>query len=403
MGIKDLFKKTPTKENATLGARFYEQNSAKEIFDFFQQAKAKGENVYVEYIFDDGRPVGSGTVTHKFYSLDDMTLNELDDKICILLHGVNRAEYEKREAEVKARWEKRVAEETESSTKLEDSLYKRGEAIIFPSQKENWRKCLAKRGLDNLKDFAFTVNLMEKLDKGENLHVVKDVMRTANSYNGIEMDKVLQFSKFGPEFYTEWKQISGKDMEQHAEDEEGIYQAIEEIDRRNQEEIKLAKGVASALHEDWRKTRLNEDGSYEPRWKAIKDQNFVAKLNPSQLPNNIRAVDGGYEIDIANSTYDQLSADWQYENQEAGKVVAGLVIHKQYDNASLSRQQIGDEIHNEWLKRNTWAKGGKLDVPFAKLSGEEQYKDIIQYRIADNYYKENIQRQQKFFDFGMEK
>lgn len=69
----------------------------------------------------------------------------------------------------------------------------------------------------------------------------------------------------------------------------------------------------------------------------------------------------------------------------------------------ISREQVGDEIHNEWLKRNTWAKGGELDVPFAKLPQNEQRKDIIQYRIADNYYKENVQRQQKFFDFSLER
>lgn len=50
------------------------------------------------------------------------------------------------------------------------------------------------------------------------MHAVKDVMRNAKRYSGIEADKVLQFSKFGPEFYTELKRISGEDMEQHADD-----------------------------------------------------------------------------------------------------------------------------------------------------------------------------------------
>lgn len=113
---------------------------------------------------------------------------------------------------------------------------------------------------------------------------------------------------------------------------------------------------------------MKEDGTFEPRWKTIKDQNFVAKLNPSKLPSNIRAVDSGYEIDIANSTYDQLSADWQYENQEAGKVVAGLVIHRKYDNAKLDFEKAGDEIHNEWLKRNTWAKGGRVRCTVRKIT-----------------------------------
>lgn len=287
--------------------------------------------------------------------------------------------------------------------KLAVELYKRGEKIIFPSQKANWLKCISGRNLGALEDFSFTVNVMEKLDAGKDLHAVKDAIRIADRYNGVELGTILKFSKVGPEFYTEWKRISGKELMKDAENENGKFDQINEIDRRNQEEIKLAKGVASALHEDWRKTRLKEDGTFEPRWKAIKDEKFIAKLNPNVLPANVRVNNGTYEIDIANSNYDQLSADWQYENQEAGKIAAGLVIHNQYDNADLSREQIGDEIHNEWLKRNTWAKGGELDVPFAELPFEEQRKDLIQYRIAKDYYKENVQRQEKFFDFGMEK
>ena len=73
--------------------------------------------------------------------------------------------------------------------------------------------------------------------------------------------------------------------------------------------------IASELHEDWRKTRLNEDGSFEPRWKKVKDEEFVSNLEPEKLPKNVRAVEDGYEIDIANSSYEELSPDWQEENK----------------------------------------------------------------------------------------
>lgn len=172
---------------------------------------------------------------------------------------------------------------------------------------------------------------------------------------------------------------------------------------------KLAGNVSSALHEDWRKTRLNEDGTFEPRWKAIKDQEFLTSLNPNELPANIRAVDGNYEIDIANSSYDQLSPDWQYENKEAGKVAAELVIRSQMKyngqyGENLNREQVGNRIHNEWLKRNDWAKGGELDVPFKDLPPHEQAKDIDQYKIAYATFEKMQQKEQAMQnDIGMER
>ena len=145
----------------------------------------------------------------------------------------------------------------------------------------------------------------------------------------------------------------------------------------------LINSVASELHEDWRKTRLNKDGSYEPRWKAIKDQNFIKRLNPNQLSSNYRMISNGFEIDIANSTYDQLSPDWQYENLEAAKVASDLVLQKKWDDEDFTQEQIGDKIHNEWLKRNTYAKGTALDVPFTELPEEEKVKDLSQYKLAN--------------------
>ena len=204
---------------------------------------------------------------------------------------------------------------------------------------------------------------------------------------------------------------------------DSAYQAIygctkQEFDKQV---AKLAGNVSSALHEDWRKTRLNEDGTFEPRWKAIKDQEFLTSLNPNELPGNIRVVDGNYEIDIANSSYDQLSPDWQYENKEAGKVAAELVIRgqsqcsqRQYSSNDLTlaamygeflnMQQIGSRIHDEWLKRNDWAKGGELDVPFKDLPPHEQAKDIDQYKIAYATFEKMQQKEQAMQnDVGMER
>jgi hypothetical protein len=140
-----------------------------------------------------------------------------------------------------------------------------------------------------------------------------------------------------------------------------------------------AESVAYQLHEEWRKTRLKEDGSYDPRWKAIKDKEFASKLNDSNLPKYIRKNEAGaYEMDIANAHYNQLSPDWQAENKAAGRVVAVIVL----SGKQLTRSQVGNIIHNAWLERNAWAKDGELGVPFDKLSKNEQDKDIAQYDVA---------------------
>ncbi len=140
----------------------------------------------------------------------------------------------------------------------------------------------------------------------------------------------------------------------------------------------LTQDIAFVLHEQWRETRKKEDGSYEPRWKKIKGANFVASLDEKDLPSYLRKSVDGYEIDIANAGYTQLSPDWQQENKAAAEVVAKIIEA----GKELSRNEIGDIIHNAWLERNPWAKDGELGVPFAQLSKEEQNKDIAQYEIA---------------------
>lgn len=142
--------------------------------------------------------------------------------------------------------------------------------------------------------------------------------------------------------------------------------------------MKLSNDIAFVLHEQWRQSRLKEDGSYEPRWKKIKDTGFIDKYKDKDLPSYVRKVENDYEIDIANACYTQLSLDWQNENKAAAEVVAEIVE----SDKKLSRKEIGNIIHNAWLERNSWAKDGELGVPFEELSKEEQDKDMIQYDIA---------------------
>jgi len=120
--------------------------------------------------------------------------------------------------------------------------------------------------------------------------------------------------------------------------------------------------LASELHERWRETRRTEDGGYEPRVKATKDPNWTAEYGTDQ-------------VDIANTTFEQLPIDWQTENREAARVAIRM------------RKVVGRAIHNAWLDRNEWAKGTELDKPFDLLPPEEKAKDLEQAELAMRLYK----------------
>lgn len=134
--------------------------------------------------------------------------------------------------------------------------------------------------------------------------------------------------------------------------------------------------LAGAFHEDWRKTRLQEDGSYEPRIKATKDEAWIAARGTDQ-------------VDIANSTYGELPSDWQAENKAAAEVVVD-VLDEANGSVDLSNEEhrvyVGSKIHDAWLSRNEWAAGGELDVPFTQLPPAEQAKDIDQMVVAQQVF-----------------
>lgn len=134
--------------------------------------------------------------------------------------------------------------------------------------------------------------------------------------------------------------------------------------------------LASEFHEDWRKTRLQEDGSFEPRIKSTSDTSWIE-------------AHGTDQVDIANTEYGDLPADWQAENKDAATVVVDIVAARNGDidlNNESTRNEVGATIHDAWLSRNEWAKGGELDVPFDQLPAAEQAKDIDQIRVAQRVF-----------------
>ena len=135
----------------------------------------------------------------------------------------------------------------------------------------------------------------------------------------------------------------------------------------------LSYALGSDLHEAWRSPRKKEDGTYEPRIKKSKDEDW----NMSH---------GTDEVDIANCSFEQLPSNWQYENLEAARVAIELVYDKIVSGEKFipeEIEQMAAVIHDEWLKRNDWVFNPeygdpKLAVPYGQLSKEEQDKDRAQ-------------------------
>jgi hypothetical protein len=121
--------------------------------------------------------------------------------------------------------------------------------------------------------------------------------------------------------------------------------------------------VAAAFHEAWRSARRKPDGSFEPRLKDTKDAVWIQ-------------AHGSQQVDIANTRYQDLPADWQVENKASADISVKLVLAAQ--GASLTPQFIeqgSHVIHIKWLERNQWAKGGELDKPYGALPEPEKQKD----------------------------
>ena len=167
----------------------------------------------------------------------------------------------------------------------------------------------------------------------------------------------------------------------------------ENLTTKMEELYTLANRTAAALHEDWRQDFAKNNGDDTPRWKKVKDQDFINNLDLDNLPSTIRVNEGVIEIDIAHTPFEFLSADWQFENAEAAKIAAGLAIRSQTEE--LSREEIGDIIHTAWLDRNDWAKTDEiLGLPYDQLPEVEKIKDDKQFIICSEVAQDMLAEQE---------
>ena len=139
----------------------------------------------------------------------------------------------------------------------------------------------------------------------------------------------------------------------------------------------FAEKMGSYLHEEWRKTRLKEDGTYEPRIKKSKDSEWIQKH-------------GTDEVDIANTKFEDLPSNWQYENLEAAKVAVELVYDKVADGEEITPEMIEEMssvVHEKWLERNDWVYDKEYGNPilakaYEALPEDEKAKDRAQVETA---------------------
>ncbi|MDF1498444.1 MAG: hypothetical protein P1P85_03795 [Patescibacteria group bacterium] len=130
--------------------------------------------------------------------------------------------------------------------------------------------------------------------------------------------------------------------------------------------------LGSLLHDEWRAPRKKEDGSFEPRVKKTKDEAW-------------KTAHSAEEVDIANTSFAELPADWQGENRAAAEVAMNAVFQATESGRTLDEsfvEEASATIHDKWLERNgEWAPA-EQKKPFGELAEEEKEKDRTQVRKA---------------------
>ncbi|MCX6795222.1 MAG: hypothetical protein NT165_00615 [Candidatus Falkowbacteria bacterium] len=121
-----------------------------------------------------------------------------------------------------------------------------------------------------------------------------------------------------------------------------------EADRRE-----MINSLANLMHESWRQGRFDaENNIYEPRVKATADEDWVSAHN------------GAREVDIANTSFSELPADWQEENYLSAKV------------ATEKLEEVLYLIHDKWLDRNDNYASSEQKTQYSRLPNDEKLKDL---------------------------
>ncbi len=150
---------------------------------------------------------------------------------------------------------------------------------------------------------------------------------------------------------------------------------IEDSLTRTPEMIPYLQTLASQIHDSWRLTRKKEDGSYDPRIKETKDEEWIEK-------NGARSVD-------ITKEYKDLPQDWQQENFESAIAAFRVVLGEIKKNPEVNLDQVIEDmsamIHEAWINRRIkegysahdpkWEWATQLMVPYDQLIEKEPGKE----------------------------
>lgn len=151
--------------------------------------------------------------------------------------------------------------------------------------------------------------------------------------------------------------------------------------KRNLDMKKIIEKIAWIFHENWRKSRI--------------DKNWVCKPIIEKSEDEARTKEHWTEmVDIANTKFEDLPSNRQYENIEAAKVTVELVYQKVINWEEISPEMIekmSNIVHIRWLERNwiEWSLKNQR-VNYEDLSEEEKEKDRIQIKTAIQIIKSEI-------------
>lgn len=163
-----------------------------------------------------------------------------------------------------------------------------------------------------------------------------------------------------------------------------------------EEQLLLGEIMGSELHDDWRESRKKEDGTFEPRWKALTenmDKQFCEDILTGRVikPNTIRVnQEGVLELDIANTPFSQLSPFWRADNFMAGCSAVRSIItnwkgltHPNKEITDFVVVGVANAIHEAWISRgNVKDYNKELQTAYIFLDPSEKQKDLKHYKIA---------------------
>jgi len=149
-----------------------------------------------------------------------------------------------------------------------------------------------------------------------------------------------------------------------------------------EQKSEIIQKVASTFHEEWKKNRLQSDWTYKPMIEKSEDE----KRTKEHWTDT---------VDIANTAFEDLPDNWQYENIQAAQVAVDLIYEKDLGKITAEKiEELSDIVHEKRLERNwiTWSFENQR-VSYKKLSEEEKSKDRIQIEIAIKILKQSLQNE----------